>query len=275
MTIRLIATDLDGTLLAPDGTVTPRTRRALEAARAAGMVTVPVTARQPHGLRMIAEQAGFTGWALCSNASLCLHLQTGEVLFETALPSEVQQNLVRELLARLPDVVCASIRQAGTQFVAQEGYAALSSEIDHKRDPRTMGGVPLEEVLAQPSLKLVLRHPELSPSELLREIRALGHSGFEATHSHAPFVEVMAQGSTKATGLAQLCKHLGIVPQEVMAFGDAPNDTEMLQWAGVGVAMGNADDALKAQANRVTTSNAADGVAVVIEQLLMSGANLP
>ncbi|MBS1699989.1 MAG: HAD hydrolase family protein, partial [Actinobacteria bacterium] len=98
--VRLIATDLDGTLLDPSGRVTDRTRAALDAARAAGMVVVPVTARQPIGLRTIAEEAGFDGWALCGNGAYGVHLSTHAQLFATEIAVPVQQRIARELSAR-------------------------------------------------------------------------------------------------------------------------------------------------------------------------------
>ncbi len=265
---RLIATDLDGTLLRNDLTVSARTRRALDGVRARGVQVVPVTARQPVGVRRVAAGAGFDGWALCSNGVLAVHLTTGEVLFEEVLAVDIQTELVRTLLERVPGVLAASVRAAGEGFTAQEGYAALASESDHKRDPKTMGGVSLEEVLAQPSLKLVLRHPELPPMALLQELRALGLGGFHATHSGAPFVEVAAEGLTKAAGLARLCREWGIEQADVLAFGDAPNDAEMLAWAGRGVAMGNAHPEARSAASATTLSNEEDGVAAVLESLL-------
>lgn len=271
--MRLIATDLDGTLLdrsasSGAGAVTPRTRRALDAARAAGIETVPVTARQPIGLRPIAAQAGFDGWALCGNGAYGVHLTTGERLFAEELPAAVQQELAHALRAVLPDLLFASVQDAGERFVAQEGYAALSEFGDHKRDPRSMGGVPLAEVLSAPSLKLVIRHPSLPIPDLYETVQATGVTGFEATMSGAPFVEVMAEGVSKATGLAQVCARLGIDRSEVIAFGDALNDLEMLQWAGRGVAMANAIDVVKEAADEIAPANDEDGVAQVIEEML-------
>lgn len=268
---RLIATDLDGTLLRSDLSVSPRTRQALDAVRAQGVFVVPVTARQPHGVKLIGQQAGFAEWALCSNGALAVHLGTGEVLFEALLGMEAQTALVHALLERVPDVVAVSIREAGEGFYAQAGYAALASERDHKRDPRRMTALPLDEVLSSPSLKLALRHPTLTPADLLAEVRALELSGFHATHSGAPFVEVAAEGITKAAGLARLCAELGVAQADVLAFGDAPNDAEMLAWAGHGVAMANAHAEALAAADEVTLSNAEDGVAVVLERLLAAG----
>lgn len=265
---RLIATDLDGTLLDDDTHVSARTRQALDAARAVGIEVVPVTARQPIGLGLIAEEAGFDGWALCGNAAFALHLTTGELLFQSAVPVEVQRLLVDALRERIPGLLFVSVRDAGEGFVAQEGYAALASFADHRREPTSIGGVPLDDVLSEPSLKLVIRHPELGATHILQEIQALGLKGFEATHSGAPFVEVMAEGVHKAWGLAKLCEHLGIRPDEVLAFGDAPNDIEMLRWAGRGVAVANAAPAVVDAADEVAPPNTDDGVALVIEQLL-------
>ncbi|TRY17084.1 HAD family phosphatase [Tessaracoccus rhinocerotis] len=265
---RLIATDLDGTLLQPDTSVSPRTRAALDAARRAGIIVVPVTARQPIGLRAIAQEAGFQEWALCGNAAFCLHLTTGELLFQRTLPVDVQRDLVATLSARIPDLRHVSIRDAGELFVAQEGYAALASFTDHRRDPSTMGGVSLDDVLAAPSLKLVIRHATLSAGEVLEVLDELDGGAFEATTSGAPFVEVMAAGVNKAWGLARLCEHLGVTADEVLAFGDARNDVEMLRWAGRGLAMADADVVVKEAADGVAPANSDDGVAQVIEDLL-------
>lgn len=266
--VRLIATDLDGTLLRSDQTVSPRTRAALDAARAAGIQIVPVTARQPRGVRRIAEMAGFDGWALCGNGAHGIHLGTGETLFAAHVDIEAQTQLANLLSGRVPDVRFASVRDGGERFVAQHGYAALATFEDHKRDPAEMGSHELEAVLNAPSLKLIVRHAHLTPRQLLAEVQALGVPGFAVTHSGAPFLEVLAEGVSKAWGLAHLCTHLGIEAAEVLAFGDAPNDAELLAWAGRGVAVANAEPEALAAASEVTLSNDQDGVAVVIERLL-------
>ncbi|WP_102193356.1 Cof-type HAD-IIB family hydrolase [Microbacterium aurantiacum] len=268
MTVRLIATDLDGTLLDSASAVTPRTRAALDDARARGIHVIPVTARQPIGLRAIAADAGFEGWALCGNGAYATHLGDGRMLFAEELPSETVRTLAEALRASIPGLLFASVREGGETFVAQHGYAEVAKLSDHKRDPRTMGGVPLDQVLAAPSLKLVIRHPELAPAALFDKLRSLGLVGFEATLSGAPFVEVMAEGVTKATGLARLCEHLGISRADVVAFGDALNDVEMLRWAGHGVAMAGADLVVQYAADEIAASNDDDGLARVVERML-------
>lgn len=268
MALRLIATDLDGTLLTSASEVSRRTRAALDAARARGIHVVPVTARQPIGLRAIAGGAGFDDWALCSNGAYATHLTDGRMLFAEELPSETIRTLAEALRASIPGLLFASVREGGEAFVAQHGYAEIADLSDHKRDPKTMGGVPLDQVLSAPSLKFVIRHPELAPATLFDTLRDLGLSGFEATLSGAPFVEVMAEGVTKATGLARLCAHLGVDRADVVAFGDALNDVEMLRWAGHGVAMADAAPVVQDAADETTTSNDDDGVARVIERML-------
>ena len=156
------------------------------------------------------------------------------------------------------------MRDGGERFVAQHGYAALATFEDHKRDPAEMGSHELEAVLDAASLKLIVRHASLTPRQLLAEVQALKLSGFAVTHSGAPFLEVLAEGVSKAWGLEQLCRRLGIEAAEVLAFGDAPNDAELLTWAGRGVAVANAEPEALTAASEVTLSNDEDGVAVVI-----------
>lgn len=266
--MQLIATDLDGTLLDSSARVSQRTRRALDAARARGIRVVPVTARQPIGLRTLAADAGFDDWALCGNGAFAVHLTDERMLFAEELPADTIRALAAALQQSISGLLFASVREGGEGFVAQHGYAEVAQLSDHKRDPRTMGGVPIDEVLSAPSLKLVIRHPEIAPSVLFDALRALGLTGFEATLSGAPFVEVMAEGVTKATGLARLCAHLGVPREDVIAFGDALNDVEMLRWAGHGVAMAGAAPAAIDAADEVSASNDADGVALVIERML-------
>ncbi|WP_407538668.1 HAD family hydrolase [Deinococcus radiomollis] len=269
--IRLIATDLDGTLLHSDRTVSPRTRAALDAARAAGIEVVPVTARQPNGLRLIVEQAGFEGYAICGNGAYAIRLNPGgdhDTLFEEHLDVAAQTRLAHALLAARPEVRFASVRAGGSVFMGQEGYADLATYQDHKRHPHEMGRYSLAEVLAGSSLKFIARSPLVSPRELYAEVQKLGLDGFFATHSGAPFLEILAPGVHKAWGLARLCGLLGVERSEVLAFGDATNDAELLRWAGRGVAMANAEPEALAAADEVTLSNDEDGVAIVIEALL-------
>ncbi len=266
--VRLVATDLDGTFLRNDLTVSPRTRRAVAALADRGVPVVPVTARQPIGLRGLAEEAGFESWAVCSNGGLVIDLSTGRRMVEAEVSVEAQTALATALLAAAPGALFVSVRDGGEVFVAQEGYGDLAALRDHKRDPAQMGRHSLEEVLAEPSLKFIVRHPAIGVPELLEKVVALGLRGFGATHSGAPFVEIMPEAVSKATGLAKLAAELGVAQDEVLAFGDAPNDVELVGWAGIGVAVANASSQVIDVADHVTASNEEDGVAQVLEALL-------
>ena len=274
MNVRLIATDLDRTLLDSAGGVSPRTREALDAATSAGIHVVPATARNPVGLRHLEPVVGFDEWALCSNGAFGVHLTTRELLFSDEVPAEVIARFVTVLDAAVPGVRYAEVREGGERFVAQDGYAELSTFADHKRYPSAMRAETLEVVTRASALKLVFRHASMPSPELYEFTRILVDAGeldgrlFEMTLSGAQFVEVMAAGVSKATGLAQLCTRLGVDRSEVLAFGDGLNDKEMLAWSGHGVAVANAEATVKDVADELTTSNDEDGVARIIEALL-------
>ncbi|MGO1949279.1 MAG: Cof-type HAD-IIB family hydrolase [Mycobacteriaceae bacterium] len=268
---RLIATDLDNTLLRSDRTVSGRTVAALDAARAAGITVVPATARNPVGLHAVNHATRFADWALCGNGAYGIHLTSDEVLYSTQLQVSVLEDFTSAVSEREPDVRFAAVREAGRVFLAQDGYDAMATLSDHSRDPATMGAAALDDLTCAPALKLVFRHPTLPAPELFHRARASTRSlapHLEMTMSGAPFVEVMASGVSKASGLEQLCSHLGIARRDVLAFGDGLNDTDMLAWAGHGVAVANAGQTVLACADQVTASNDDDGVAVVIEELL-------
>lgn len=271
--VRLVATDLDNTLLRSDRSISPRTDAALRAAADAGIAVVPVTARQRLGLLAVAplflDLAGaFGGWAICSNGALGLDLVSGERLFEATMTVEAQRDLVVRLTAAVPDVRFCAVRDGGDGFLVEAGYADLCVWADHNRDPRLMQVVDRPALADRPNLKMVARHPALGPRDLLAAFDALGLPGLRATSSGAPFLEVSAAGIGKAYGLQRLTERLGISAAEVVAFGDGLNDLDMLQWAGLGVAVANAEPELLAVADRIAPSCDQDGFAQALEALL-------
>ncbi|MFP5416238.1 MAG: HAD family hydrolase [Actinomycetes bacterium] len=269
MDIRLIATDLDGTLLRSDHSVSALTMSVLAAVQDAGIPVVPISGRQPYALVPIAERAGLRGAAVCANGAIGYDLATGEVLYEELLSVAAQTALVEGIRAVYPGVRCVSFRDAGTTLVPERGYTGMMDPGDHNRaDAAPPVEYDLEEVLAAPSVKLVLRQPGLAPEALLALATELGVPGVQPTLSGPPFLEVAAAGVTKSAGLARLCAHLGLGAQHVAAFGDHLNDLDLLQWAGLGVAMGNAVDEVKAVAHKITLTNDEDGLAVAIRDLL-------
>jgi Cof subfamily protein (haloacid dehalogenase superfamily) len=270
--VRLVATDLDHTLLRGDRTVSGRTATALDAVRAAGVRVVPVTARNIRGVAAVNGRAAFSDWAVCGNGACAVHLGTSEVLFSVEIGTDALSRVMATVRGCVPGVRFAVVRDLGARFLAEDGYADLAATADHSRDPATMERADAAALAAAPAGKLVFRHPTVPADQLFARITGkLGAAGVlgdvEVTLSGAPFVEVMAAGVDKATGLSRLCSHLGIDRSEVLALGDGLNDTGMLRWAGRGVAVANADPAVLAVADDITAAADDDGVASVLEQL--------
>jgi hydroxymethylpyrimidine pyrophosphatase-like HAD family hydrolase len=149
---------------------------------------------------------------------------------------------------------------ADVPFVAEPAYRHAWPEADHAVAHRT-------ELLTRPAVKLLVRHPGLSSDAMVAALTPVVGERADLTFSHPRgLVEMSPPGVTKATGLAEVAGRLGVVPADVVAFGDMPNDLTMLRWAGLGVAMGNAHPALLEVADEVTASNAENGLALVLER---------
>lgn len=266
---RLLATDVDGTLLNTSHEISDRTRTAFARARWAGMEVIAVSGRQPYSIGVIVQHTALDGDAIGSNGAVAMNLQTRQVLFEELMDLPAQQELVRRMLEVFPGLNLVSVRDAGNSYVAEHGYSGIEDPgakvarwpVRHWRGTR-------EEVLAERSLKLVLRDDGILPEELLTAALRLDVPGCHPTISGAPFLEVGRAGVTKATALSRYCEAKGIDRRDVVAFGDNINDLEMLEWAGMGVAMGNAGPDVRHAADHVTLTNDEEGVALVIEELL-------
>jgi Cof subfamily protein (haloacid dehalogenase superfamily) len=257
--VRLVATDMDGTLLGPDGTVSPRTMRALARLRAAGVAVVLVTGRPPRWVRGVLDDDAVHELVICTNGAVVYDPLADRIVAHEPLDSEVAASMVERLRQLAPGVVFAV--ESGTGFRREPGYRARAAF-----DPVNLGDAM--ELVGDPVSKLLVRHPEL-PFERLYEL-AVEVAGTDAvaTFSNPDLVEVSAAGVTKASALARLCAQLGIGPDEVVAIGDMPNDLPMLAWAGYAVAVANAHPEVLEAADEVTAANADDGVAQVLERIL-------
>lgn len=238
-------------------------------ARRQGMAVVAVSGRQCVAIAAIVAGTALEGVAIGSNGSVGMDLVTREVLFQEYLDVDQQRAFALAMLERFPDAKVRTVREAGNVHILQHGFPR-----DEERERRFLGWpvevhwAELDEVLAHPSVKLVLQDPVASAGELLAAAKELDAADVHPTTSGVPFLEVSRGAVTKATGLARLCAQLEIDAAEVVAFGDNLNDVELLTWAGHGVAMGNASaDALNSAAE-VTGSNDEEGIAQFIEKLL-------
>jgi Cof subfamily protein (haloacid dehalogenase superfamily) len=269
--IDLIATDLDGTLLRSDGTVSERTRAALAAAEAAGLVVVFVTGRPPRWLDPIAESTGHLGVAVGANGAVIYDLRTEQVLRTDPLDTATALGVAADLRARFPRVDYAVEYVDG--FAAEPEYLH-DWTINPPRDrhgnpippPRTG---PLDTIADRPLLKLLAKDHGLDVDEFLASAGSLiGARASITSSSPRGLLEIAAPGVTKATGLARVAAEHGIPAERIAAIGDMPNDVPMLEWAGTSYAVGNAHPAAQAAADAVVGTNDEDAVALVVEQAL-------
>jgi Cof subfamily protein (haloacid dehalogenase superfamily) len=261
--MRLFATDLDGTLLRSDLTVSDRSRRALAAVEEAGRTLVLVTGRPPRWMPPVVEETGHTGLALCANGAVVYDLAEERVVQEHLIDPEVGAKAVAAIRAALPDVVFA-VERSGSQGLGREEaygmpYAARGSVLVAEVD----------DLMAEPVAKLLARHDGMDPDEMLARVREVVGDLVEVTHSSTRgLMEISASGVSKAVALSRLADELGVPAEQVVAFGDMPNDLPMLGWAGHAVAVANAHPHVLDAADEVTASNDDDGVARVVERLL-------
>lgn len=258
---RLLATDLDGTLLHPDGSVSERTAAALVAAEEAGVTVVFVTARPPRWLAELAPHVAGHGLAICANGAALVRVSTLEVLAEHGLPADLVAALTH-------DVRAAWGEHAHFALERREGYAIEAGYRSwHAVPPGSPVVDRIEEVLGPSTLKLLVR-TTATLDEPLHDALAhiLGDRAIVADSGEATLGEVSAPGVTKAATLATWCAERGIGPADVWAVGDAPNDLPMLAWAGTSFAVGNAHPVVLAAAEHVVPSNADDGVAELLER---------
>ncbi|WP_328561485.1 HAD family hydrolase [Streptomyces coelicoflavus] len=272
---RLIATDLDGTLLRDDKSVSPRTVAALAAAEKAGIEVFFVTGRPARWMDVVSAHVHGHGLAICGNGAAVVDLHGGpgrhRFVKVRELPQENALDAVRLLRQAAPGTVYAVEQTYG--FHQEPAYPKL-----HMEDPDDL--LPAEEILApggraaaEPVLKILAFHPELDPDGFLTLARlAIGDRANVTRSSPSALLEISGPDVSKASTLALCCAERGISHEEVVAFGDMPNDVEMLTWAGRSYAMGNAHPDVVDAASGRTVANNNDGVAVVIERIL---ADLP
>ncbi|BDM73411.1 hydrolase [Streptomyces nigrescens] len=283
---RLIATDLDGTLLHDDKTVSERTIAALAAAERAGIEVFFVTGRPARWMDVVSDHVHGHGLAICANGAAVVDLHRGGRIVEV---SPLDQALAREVVDALrsaaPGTSFAVERTSGIHYEPQYPPLLL--------DPAAVVA-PVEKLLAddfvaplgpdgagsaadaeppafpdQPVIKLLAHHPDLEPDAFLTLARsAAGDLASFTRSSPTALLEISGPGVSKAGTLAHCCAERGISREEVVAFGDMPNDIEMLSWAGTSYAMANAHPEVLAATTGRTASNNEDGVALVIERIL-------
>lgn len=273
--IALVASDLDGTLLAPPesrppgagpappldlGRLTDRTRTTLDRVRETGIEVVTVTGRPP---RWVTGLDLGPGVAVCSNGAIVVDLETHEVLAERVMAPDLGAEVVARLRRLHPEGSVAVEFADGVGM--EEAWAA--------RVPRGVASTrvgPVEELVRRPAAKILMSVPGRSGDDHIdAAVEAVGDIAEVTASGALHLIEVSAPGVDKATTLALQSEQHGIRAEQVVAFGDARNDLPMLTWAGVGVAMGDAHPSVIEAADDVTGTNADDGVAAWLERHLL------
>ena len=261
---RLIATDMDGTLLRWDDTVSDATILELERWRDDGVPIVLATGRPPRWMRHIREVLN-SGTAVCCNGAVLLDLESFDILDEELLGPEVLESVTAELRRHQPD----------TWFAVEYGLEFRHEPIYKPRwdvDAPGVAEATLDEMVTAPVAKLLARHEELARDEFVALVeQVVGDRATVTNSSPDALAEISAVGVTKASGLAKVAARHGIGPEDVVVFGDMPNDIAAFEWVrdggGRAVAMAHAHPDLMAVATDVTGSNEDDGVATFLASL--------
>lgn len=264
--VKLIASDLDGTLLGPGSELHPRTIAAIELAHRAGVHMVAATGRAWRSAQVVLAPTDRIRHAVCSNGAL--HYDRAD---DVVLRTHVVE---RGALAEAAAAVLRALPASGLGWELADGTFGWDEHfLDHnpilreKRGHERMQPLPVDDPPAD-VLKLMVSCPDIGEDDLYQELHPLLPDTVETTASGISFVEITGQGVHKAKGLQALCDDLGIDASDVVAFGDNRNDLAMIQWAGVGYAMANANPALADVADAEAPHHAEQGVAQVIESLL-------
>lgn len=267
----LVASDIDGTLLDSRDRVSPRLKRAIGRMIRRGVPLTLATGRPARWLQPVLEQLPVRPVCVCGNGAVLYDSGRDVVLDDHSLAPEVQAEVVAIARSAMADIgpVGVAVERAGRSaldpsdelFVVGPAYAHAWESTEHGICGET-------EMMSEPATKMLLSNPGMASSELHSIIAPhipadLAHVTYSMPEG---LIEVSAPGVTKRAGLEELAELVGAGASDVVCFGDMPNDIEMIRWAGLGVAMGNAVAEVQRAADEVTATNDDDGVARVLER---------
>ncbi|MEU1122929.1 HAD family hydrolase [Streptomyces sp. NPDC005899] len=258
----LVATDLDGTLLRSDDTVSARTRTALTRAASAGAPHLIVTGRPVPGIRALLADLSYEGLAVCGQGTQVYDAGSARMLSSRTLDRELADTALGKIEAEVGPVF-AAVDQDGTEgrTLIEPGYLMPHPTLPAQRTGHR------RELWEAPVIKVLVRHPRLTDDELAAAARAVVGDLATVTMAGPGTVELAPHGVDKGTGFGLAAEILGRDPAGAVAFGDMPNDLPMFRRSGHRVAMAGAHPELRAAADEITLSNDDDGVAVVLERL--------
>jgi Cof subfamily protein (haloacid dehalogenase superfamily) len=264
MSYRLILIDIDDTLINDEKQILPGTRAAINAAIDRGVIVTIATGRMYASAKQLAKQLDLNVPIISYQGSLVKNGQDGEVLYERAVPVDVAQELYQlsaergyHIQAYINDELYAA--EVNDRLIA---YCNLSN-IPYKIEP------DFAKLASIPSTKLLMIDEPEKLDALMLELKDRLQNRVHMTKSKPNFLEFVHKEGTKGDALRFLANHFGCQIEETIAIGDSWNDAEMIEAAGLGVAMGNAVPALKAIADYITTSNNDEGVKHVFDKFVL------
>lgn len=269
MAYEILVLDIDGTLTTSEKNISPKTYQAIQTIQKRGHKVVLASGRPTPGVCPFAEQlhlAEYGGYILSYNGAKITNCQTGEIIYQKTLPSSVIPDLYQMTLSHHVGIVTYSSDTilAGTPV---DSYMELESRINH---------IPIQTVpdfvsaIDFPVNKCLMTGEPAHMAELELLLKDHFHGQLNIFRSEPFFIEVMPQQVDKADSLCKLLEHLGLDREQMISCGDGYNDLTMIQYAGMGVAMANAQSVVKKAADYVTTSNDQDGVANVIQKFMLT-----
>lgn len=273
--IKLVAFDLDGTLLTDEKEITKRTLDAMYAAADKGILMVPTTGRLFRGMPQVIQDLPFVRYAITINGAAVYDVERDKTVYQAELTHADMRKIFHTIASA--DAIC-TVYQQGNGWIDTTDYTELrrmfyartpkiaenmkrtNRPIDHMRDAVFEMGDTVQ--------KIQLYFGDMDERARMFEIVKRELPEYAITSSIPNNMEINAAGANKGQALEALCEYLGLAREESMAFGDGNNDISMILKAGIGVAMANAVPQVLEAADRVTTSNNEDGVAAVLEELL-------
>lgn len=265
MDLRLIASDIDGTLLGHDHRVSDRTVEVLEAAAAAGVEVVAATGRSHWSAIDVLDGLACVRWIIGSNGATLYDRHVGEVVKRHVLDPSVSRPMLAQIVEEHPGVAFGWETGDGVWFSPE--FLAIRRANAPDAPSLDRFAAPFDPA-ADDLVKIMIQHPELREMEWLDTLRALLPGELSASTSGAAFVEVTAPEADKGVALAALCTDLGIDQAHTIAFGDHSNDLGMLAWVERGFAMANAHPSVLGATTERAPHHLDHGVAETVAALL-------
>lgn len=268
MNYKLIALDLDGTLLTTDKKISQKNKEVLQKAMEKGVHVVLASGRPVNGMKNAAQELGLyqkDNYILSFNGGRIINIKTGECLFQADLPEGYLEK-------------CHELAQkCGIGFVTYKGNDILITNDDNEyiqleqrlNQLTRISPENIEEYVNFPVAKYLMAGDPALVEKAEPIFKEMAGEALNVFRSDPFFLEILPPGIDKAFGLEKLIQILNIKREEVIACGDGYNDITMLKYAGLGVAMQNANDQAKAAADEITLSNDEDGVAAIVEKYIL------